>query len=164
MKPKRSILVFDEERNLPVLRLVLRTQGFIAFTRSTERECRRLLASAPFDGVVIGAEIKSEISGPHVVRRRPDESTAQLLERIRASVVRKPGPKPRTAMRDQCFNYIDSQGSYGATLREICGKFNKLPCQLSSRITELLAGGKIRRSRSTRMEHAVYVTSAECGN
>lgn len=69
----------------------------------------------------------------------------------------------RPNMRQRCYDFIESQGSYGATLAELCTCLNKLPHQLSGRLTELRAQGRIVLNGMVRNDHAVYVTAAHGG-
>jgi hypothetical protein len=87
----------------------------------------------------------------------PDLSRGRRNPQSQAAHARLLPFKP--SMRQRCYDYIESQGSYGATLKELCDILGKLPHQLSGRVTELVASEKVRRTKSERLEHAVYVTA-----
>ena len=94
MKPKRTILLFDEEWNLPSLRLVLQMRGYKVISCTTEAQRETLMNISAVDLVLIGSRIETAYDGEvPALRRQPDWSVAELVERIRIGLIRKRGPK-----------------------------------------------------------------------
>jgi hypothetical protein len=99
VKPKRTILVFDETQapsrrpDLSSLRILLTTRGFKVETAATQEEAGRIMATKPLDLVLVGPRVKCELVSDLILFRYEDWWTEELLERIRIHLVRKRGPK-----------------------------------------------------------------------
>lgn len=63
----------------------------------------------------------------------------------------------KAPMRERIRVFIGGCDWHGATLKEICASFNKLPHELSGRISELKADGLIFDSGRRRDDSAVLV-------
>jgi hypothetical protein len=66
----------------------------------------------------------------------------------------------KSGMAEQCLWEIACSGKEGLTLEDLCARFQKLPHQLSGRLSELKAAGGIFDSGRTRNGHTVYVSGA----
>lgn len=94
MKLKRVILIFDEEYNSPILRMVLQTRGYKALSCTTDNQREIVMAFTPVDLLLVGPRVECLYDGevPMLVRQ-PDWSMAELVERLRIPLARKRGPK-----------------------------------------------------------------------
>lgn len=88
-------------------------------------------------------------------RGRANRQSIAAHERVRS---RKP------SMREEVYWRIATSGRIGMTLEGLCLGLGKLPHQLSGRITELKAAGRIFDSSKTRNGHTVYVSEANKEN
>lgn len=101
MKPKRVILIFDEEYNLPTLRVVLQTRGYKVLSCTTEAQRETLMRFSPIDLLLVGPRVECSYGGEvPAMWRVVYWSTAELVERIRVALVRKRGPKPSAALTE----------------------------------------------------------------
>jgi hypothetical protein len=60
-------------------------------------------------------------------------------------------------MRERIRVYVSGCGPHGATLKEVCERFGKLPNQISGRFSQLKADQQIFDSGRTRDHHTVHV-------
>jgi len=63
----------------------------------------------------------------------------------------------KKSMREECYWRIACNGVIGMTLEGLCAGLGKQPHQLSGRITELKAAGRIFDSGKVRNGHTVYL-------
>jgi hypothetical protein len=98
MKPKRVILIFDEELHLPSLRLVLVTRGYKVLSCVSDEEREAIMGRCWVDLLLVGPRVECRYEGdvPKVLRQ-PDWSMAELVERLRLPLLRKRGPKGVTS-------------------------------------------------------------------
>jgi CheY-like chemotaxis protein len=98
MKPKRVILCLEHAAQIPVLRLVLQTNGYRVLTVNDVGAA--ISAWQGIDLVVIGPGIRKldESQLPIAsLRIQPGMTMQQMLERMRVLLIRKRGPKKPVA-------------------------------------------------------------------
>jgi hypothetical protein len=98
MKSKRVVLIFDEEFQLPALRLLLQTRGHKVLSCTREAQRETLMSFSQVDLLLVGPRIECLYVGEvPTIERLAYWSAAELVERIRIALIRKRGPKKPSA-------------------------------------------------------------------
>ena len=111
MKPKRLILIFDDQHGHADLRLLLHTHGYRVLSCTSDAEREAIMGRSAVDLLVLGERVQNRYADPvlgpaipnsyvgevPIVQRQKGWGAADLLERVRVALVRKRGPKKAVA-------------------------------------------------------------------
>lgn len=110
MKPKRIVLVYDNEAEAPIWRCVLETHGFAVLTATSFHAVTVTLANRPVDVLLVGPKADDPLEpnaglgntgnlmGVRVIARDQDHSVMDVCELLRIAVHHKRGPKTAVAV------------------------------------------------------------------
>lgn len=97
MKPKRVILLFEQEYEQAVTKLVLQTNRYHVVTCATDEERAEIMQRSWIDLLIVGRKAQTDYAGDVPIVRMAEcshvGSVMDMLERIRIAIVRKRGPK-----------------------------------------------------------------------